>query len=153
MHRAKLWAGAAMCAAQFLSGLCPSRVLAVNRSRPVRLITSRIFPLCPRKRTYLPILELLPPPALRERSHRGLACRLVAMRWPTVFVMAEGQCPHPRRTNRRGVDLKDAADNITVGQHIVIVITPLTGRSARRGTPEDQIVLVHFTEPTCGASC
>src|SRR5262249_19397755 len=78
MHRAKLWAGAAMCAAQFLSGLCPSRVLAVNRSRPVRLITSRIFPVCPRKRTYLPILELLPPPTLRERRHRGLARRLVA---------------------------------------------------------------------------
>src|SRR5215813_14268768 len=64
----------------------------------------------------------LPPPALCECRHRGLACRLVVMRWPTVFVMAEGQRPHPRRTNRRGVDLKDAADNITVGQHIVIVV-------------------------------
>src|SRR5215471_8395529 len=91
MHRAKLWAGAAMCAAQFLSGLCPSRVLAVNRSRPVRLITSRIFPVCPRKRTYLPILELLPPPALRERRHRGLACRLVAVSRPAVLVLAKGQ--------------------------------------------------------------
>src|SRR5215471_15474359 len=89
MHRAKLWAGAAMCAAQFLSGLCPSRVLAVNRSRPVRLITSRIFPVCPRKRTYLPILELLPPPTLRERRHRGLARRLVAVRRRAVFVMLE----------------------------------------------------------------
>src|SRR6516162_6937431 len=27
-----------------------------------------------------PILELLPPPALRECHHRGLACRLVAVR-------------------------------------------------------------------------
>src|SRR5262249_35456663 len=121
-------------------------------SKAVRLRMNTCFPVCARKRTYLPILELLPPPALGERRHRGLACRLVAMRWPTVFVMAEGQRPHPRRTNRRGVDLKDAADYITVGQHIVIVITPLTGRSARRGTLEDQIVLVHFTEPTCGAS-
>src|SRR5262249_31717441 len=30
----------------------------------------------PRKRTYLPILELLPPPTLRERRRRGLARRL-----------------------------------------------------------------------------
>ena len=36
------------------------------------------FPLCPGQRTYLPILELLPPPTLRERRHRGLARRLVA---------------------------------------------------------------------------
>src|SRR5262249_42717090 len=121
-------------------------------SKAVRLRMNTCFPVCARKRTYLPILELLPPPALGERRHRGLACRLVAMRWPTVFVMAEGQRPHPRRTNRRGVDLKDAADYITIGQHIVIVITPLTGRSARRGTLEDQIVLVHFTESTRGAS-
>src|SRR5262249_42041276 len=28
------------------------------------------FPLCPRKRTYLPILERIPPPALGERCHR-----------------------------------------------------------------------------------
>src|SRR5262245_41606363 len=104
------------------------------------------------KRTRALSSRPLPPPALCECRHRGLACRLVAMRWPTVFVMAEGQRPHPRRTNRRGVDLKDAADYITVGQHIVIVITPLTGRSACRGGLEGQIVLVHFTEPTCGAS-
>src|SRR5262249_56601654 len=95
----------------------------------------------------------LPPPALCECRHRSLACRRVAVRRPTVFVVAKGQRPHPRRPDWRGVYLEDAADNITVGQHIVIVITPLTGRSARRGTLEDQIVLVHFTEPTCGASC
>src|SRR5262245_26776139 len=78
--------------------------------------------------------------------------RLVAMRRPTVFVVAKGQRPHPRRPDWRGVYLEDAADNITVGRHIVIVITPLTGRSACRGMLEDQIVLVHFTEPTCAAS-
>ena len=33
--------------------------------------TSKCFPICPRKRTYLPILELLPPPTLGERRHRG----------------------------------------------------------------------------------
>src|SRR5215831_4419537 len=42
-------------------------------SKPVKLGTSKCFQVCPRKRTYLPILELLPPPALGERRHRGLA--------------------------------------------------------------------------------
>src|SRR5262245_26562416 len=37
-------------------------------------------PVCPRKRTYLPISELLLPPALSERRHRSLARRFVAVR-------------------------------------------------------------------------
>ena len=40
---------------------------------------------------------LLPPPALGERRHRGVAPRLVAVRWRTVLVVAKGQRPHPRR--------------------------------------------------------
>src|SRR5262249_54293669 len=52
---------------------------------------SQMFSGFPRKRTSLPILELPPPPVLHKPCHGGLACRLVAMRWPTVFVMAEGQ--------------------------------------------------------------
>src|SRR5215813_8159924 len=39
----------------------------------------KCFPVCPRKRTYLPILELLPPPTLCERRHRGLARRSLIM--------------------------------------------------------------------------
>src|SRR5262245_61088850 len=39
---------------------------------------SECFRVCPRKRNYLPILELLPPPALGERGHRGLARRAAA---------------------------------------------------------------------------
>jgi hypothetical protein len=46
------------------------------------------FPVCPRKRTYLPISELLPPPALGERRHRGLARRLVAVRRRAVLMVA-----------------------------------------------------------------
>ena len=38
-----------------------------------------------------PILELAPPPTLGERRHRGLARRLVAVRWRAVLVMAEGE--------------------------------------------------------------
>src|SRR5215475_5245507 len=45
-------------------------------SKAVRLRMNTCFPVCARKRTYLPILELLPPPALGERRHRGLARRL-----------------------------------------------------------------------------
>src|SRR5215510_8226553 len=93
-------------------------------SKPVRLRPSKELPPCPRKRTCLPILELLPPPALGERRHRGLARRLVAVRWPTVFVMAEGQRPHPRRTNRRRVHLHDAADDGAIGEHVVVVLAP-----------------------------
>ena len=57
----------------------------------------------PESGTYLPILELLPPPVFRERRHRGLARRLVAVRQRAVLVVAKGQHPHPRRTERRGV--------------------------------------------------
>ena len=39
---------------------------------------------------------LLPPPALRERRHRGLARRLVAVRRRAVFVVPEGECPYSR---------------------------------------------------------
>src|SRR5215467_4940133 len=42
------------------------------------------FPLCPRKRTYLPILERIPPPALGERCHR--------LETPPLQVAAEERC-------------------------------------------------------------
>ena len=48
-------------------------------SEAVRLRMGNVFLVYPRKQTYLPILELLPPPALRERRHRGRARRLVAV--------------------------------------------------------------------------
>src|SRR5262245_6280497 len=45
------------------------------------------FRFAPRKRTYLPTLELLPPPALGERRHGGgLARRGVAVRRRAIFV-------------------------------------------------------------------
>jgi hypothetical protein len=37
-----------------------------------------------------------PPPTLRERRHRGLARRRVAMRRRAIFVIVENQHPHPR---------------------------------------------------------
>src|SRR5215472_10280388 len=62
----------------------------------------KYFSVCPRKRTYLPILELLPPPALGDRRHRGLARRGIAVRWCAVFVMLARERPHPRLAYRRG---------------------------------------------------
>ena len=55
-------------------------------------------------------------------------------------------------TARCSVHLHDAADDGSIGEHIVIVIVPLAGGAARGGALEDQIVLVHFTELTCAAS-
>src|SRR5262249_49482587 len=63
---------------------------------------------------------LLPPPALRERRHRGLARRRVAMSWRPIFTLPEGQCPHPRRTDRRRVYLRDTTDDDASGEHVEI---------------------------------
>src|SRR5262252_2405259 len=45
------------------------------------------------------------------------------MRRRVIFVMTEGQCPHPRRSHGRRVYLEDAPDNRAIGQHVVIVST------------------------------
>src|SRR5262249_32434698 len=58
-------------------------------SKPVKLGTSKCFQ-CPRKRTYLPILELLRPSTLGERRHRCLARR------STVCQGDAGITPLPR---------------------------------------------------------
>jgi len=81
--------------------------------------TTPARPLCPRKRTHLPILERLPPPTFGERRHRGLARRLVAVHWRAVLVVSKGERPHPRRTLRCRVHLHDAADDGGIGEHIV----------------------------------
>src|SRR5262249_58420043 len=79
-----------------------------------------------------PILELLPPPALSERRHGGLARRLVAVRRRAILMMFKGERPHPRRALRCRVHLYDAADDVGIGEHIVIVVVPLAGWAARR---------------------
>ena len=50
------------------------------------------------------------------------------------------------------MDLEDAADNSAIDEHIEILVVPFAGRTGGRGALEDQIVLVHFTESTRGAS-
>src|SRR5262249_17876613 len=74
--------------------------------------------------------DTTPAASLCERRHRGLARRRIAVRWRAVLMVAKGQRPHPRRTLRRGVHLHDAADDGTIGEHIVVVVVPLTGGPA-----------------------
>jgi len=69
-----------------------------------------------------------PPPALCERLHRGLARRRVAVGWHAIFVTIECESPHSRHAHRHSGCLHDLA----VGEHVVIVVTPLAGGSARR---------------------
>src|SRR5262249_1596112 len=80
--------------------MLPNDRLGVRRGlEAVRLRMSTRFPVCPRKRTYL---ERLPPPALRERRHRGLARRRVAVRRRAVLVVPEGDRPHPSHAHPHG---------------------------------------------------
>jgi hypothetical protein len=60
------------------------------------------------------------------------ASRLVAVRWGAALVMQEGERPHPRVPDRRGVCLEDAADYDAFGEHVKVVLAPFTGRTARR---------------------
>src|SRR5262249_43844506 len=86
---------------------------------------------------------LLPPPALCERSHRGLARRRVAMSWRPIFTLPEGQCPHPRRTDRRRVNLHDTTDDDALGEHLEIIFVPLAEGPAGRCAFKDEVVLFH----------
>ena len=62
-----------------------------------------------------PILELLPPPALRECHHRGLACRLVAMRQRAIFVLPEGEVDRHGLPTGAAAVLHDARATTAVG--------------------------------------
>jgi hypothetical protein len=42
-----------------------------------------------------------------------------------VFVMPEGERPHPRRSHWRRGGLHDAADDVAIGEHVEIEISPL----------------------------
>jgi hypothetical protein len=64
---------------------------------------------------------LLAPPALGKGSRRGLACLRIAVCWRSIFMVTEGQRPHPSRTGRRRIGLEDAADDNAVGEHVKIV--------------------------------
>jgi hypothetical protein len=69
---------------------------------------------------------LLPSPTLSERCHRNLACRGIAVRWCAVFVMPEGERPHPRASDRRRLHLEDAADDSAIGKYVEVAVLPRT---------------------------
>src|SRR5262245_10514793 len=60
------------------------------------------------------------------------------MRRRAIFVMAEGEHPHPGRANRRCVRLENPSDDGTIGEHVVIVVVPLAGRARGGRAFEDQ---------------
>src|SRR6516164_3610091 len=53
---------------------------------------------------------------------------------------------------RHSGGLHDAADHNAVSEHVEIVVVPFARRARSGGALEDQIVLVHFTEPICAVS-
>jgi hypothetical protein len=57
-------------------------------------------------------IDLLPPPALAKRGHGSLARRFISVRWGAVFVVAEGQYPHPMTRYGRGLGREDAATTL-----------------------------------------
>jgi len=81
--------------------------------RSGKLRTSKCLPICPRKRTYLPILERLPPPALGERRHRGLGRRVVAV------LGVRSLC-----ARRPAVARMMRPTNDAVGEHVIVVVVP-----------------------------
>src|SRR5262249_40896052 len=83
-----------------------------------------------------------PPPALGESRHRVLAGRSIAVDGRAIFMVPESERPKPRRPNRRGGGLQDAADNSAVCKHVEIVVIPLAGGAGSGGAFEDQVVLV-----------
>src|SRR6516165_3735658 len=81
----------------------------------------------------------------------------ISMEWPTreaamaAFAKSwrrgDGPCAH-----RHSGGLHDAADHNAVSEHVEIVVVPFARRARSGGALEDQIVLVHFTEPICAVS-
>jgi hypothetical protein len=51
--------------------------------------------------------------------------------WRAIFVLPEGQRPHPRRSRWRRVYLQDAPDHDTIGKRIEVVIIPLADSFGR----------------------
>src|SRR5436309_15975534 len=69
----------------------------------------------------------LPSPTLRKRGHGALARRRIAVGGRTIFVMPEGQRPHPWLTNWRCVHLENAADHNAIGKYVIVIIVPFAG--------------------------
>ena len=61
-------------------------------------------------------------PALSERNHRSLACRLITKSWRPALVFVG--CPHPGAVLRRGRRPKNASHHDAVLHHVIVVAQP-----------------------------
>jgi hypothetical protein len=75
---------------------------------------------------------LFPRPALGECCHRSLAGCLIAMCGRAVFMVDNGERPHPWRSTAEA-DFEDAADHDAISEHVVVVGT---GDFNGDGTPD-----------------
>src|SRR5262245_33185245 len=81
---------------------------------------------------------LFSPPALGERDHRGLARQLVAV-CRALDVTPVAARPHPGAALRCcRLQMEDAADDLAVFEHVVVVVAPLAGWARSRSTLENQ---------------
>src|SRR5262245_35068101 len=68
------------------------------------------------------------PPPTRERRHRVLTRRLVAVRcgdYTTIAVVR----PHPSAVLRPSRHLEDTADELAIREHIIVVVVPADRRA------------------------
>ena len=134
-------------------GEAPGRTGEPNSSAPdtAYAVQAAIFRLAPvphaRPTLLIPPGDLLvvhgpslPPPALCECCHRGLARRLVAVRRAARLALAKGERPQPWLAYLRGGGLHDAADRDAVGEYVEVVVVPFAGRAKSRDTLEDQLL-------------
>jgi hypothetical protein len=71
--------------------------------------------------------------------------RLVAVRRRAILMPLERDRPQPRLPDGRCGGLHDAADYDVVGEHVVIIVAPLSGRSEGiRALKDDPIVIVGY---------
>jgi hypothetical protein len=56
--------------------------------------------------------------ALGKGCHGGVSSRSIPVRWHSILVVPESECPHPRRTDGRRIGLIDATDNLAVAEHV-----------------------------------
>jgi hypothetical protein len=85
-----------------------------KRARP----NDRVCPLYPQERTSF---KSFPSPTLSERRHRSLARLSVAVGRRAIFVLPEGERPHPRRANWPGIGFEDTANDNAIGEHVEVI--------------------------------
>src|SRR6516162_1660903 len=86
-------------------------------------------PRAPDRETHgpVPLCVSLPPPTLRERRHRCLARRRVAVRERAALMIIVRERPHPRHPHRYSGRLHDAPNHDAIAEHVEVIVAPLAG--------------------------